>query len=277
MHALQLTWKMEGCTPGVDDSADNPLARAVDRLFRDGKPFKRLNKCFYCGPDSVFRWLGVFVHSAGDRVLFFPGFSDPQSHVLAYDERALRWNQAFQIDHLSLESDGKTWHLTAPKSASHLGRLNAVQLPSGGTHWFSMSVATPENLRIVRNETLVMAPSPPQDSERRIEEFRKVREGAVFQIVGLNTEHPVTGEPTFLHFSVLVGSPGFPASEDLLLALPYGSPFLPESPVEWSGTAPIRMHRVLVSESVELLVTASALPGRLQTPLLFSGQAPGGK
>jgi hypothetical protein len=112
MDSLELIWKMEGVLAGLDDAIDNPLARVTDRLFRLGRPFSRLTKGFFVGPDGICRWLGIFVHSAGDRLLFFPGFAEPQSYVRAYTGDVPRWNQLFQIDHLSLEPDRQSWHIT---------------------------------------------------------------------------------------------------------------------------------------------------------------------
>lgn len=274
MDTLQLTWQMDGCTPGVDASTENPLARATDCLFCLGRPFSRLNKCFFVGADGTMRWLGIFVHSAGDRLLFFPGFAQPQTQVLAHCESGVRWDQPFQIDHLSLESDRRTWHLTAPKSIDHLGRLPTRKLGADRLHWFSMSAADAAHLRVVREETRVLAPTPPQDVDRRVQIFKGARENATFQIVRLNSDFPSLVEPTFLHFSVVVGPRGFSSPQNELLGLPQGSPFLPSTrPIE-AIQAPIRLHRVLLSDNIELEITAANLPGDLQTPWLFAAPMP---
>lgn len=270
MDILTVTWRMDGCVPGIDNSLDNPLTRATDCLFRLGRPFFRLSKCFFIGQDGIIRWMGIFVYSAGERILFFPGFAQPQSHVLGYSEDVLRWDQPFQIDHLSLESDRRTWHFTAPKSVEHLGNLSTRRLDSDRVHWFSMSAAAPENLRVVHEDTRVVAPTPPQDVDRRAEVFRRTRENAEFQFVRLNTEHTPPGEPAFLHFSVVIGPKGFSSPENEILGLPHGGPFLTSSSSTETINAPIRLHRILLSEDVELEINASSLPGKLRTPLLFT-------
>jgi hypothetical protein len=277
MDTLEIAWRMEGCAPGVDSSRDNPLARATECLFRLGQPFSRLSKCFFCGPDGVTRWLGIFVHSAGDRLLFFPGFAEEHTQVLAYSESVIRWNQPFHFDHLSLEPDRRTWHLTTPQSKHHLGKLYTRQLGDDRVHWFSMSAAAPSQLRVVREETRASAPTPPQDVDRRAQVFRNARESAIFQIVGLNTEHPSPRAPAFLHFSVVVGPKGFISPENELLGLPYGSPFLPSVTAPDSARAPIRIHRILLSDDIELEITASSHPGQLQTDALFTAPLPDGK
>lgn len=276
MDTLELTWRMENCAPGVDESRDNPLARATERLFRLGRPFKRLSKCFFCGPDGVVRWLGIFVHSAGDRLLFFPGFAEEHTKVLAYSGSKIRWKQPFHVDHLSLEPDMRTWHLTAPQSTHHLGKLCTRQLCAEQVHWFSMSAESKSHLRVVREETRTSAPTPPQDVDRRTQVFRDARENAIFQIVRLNTEYQSPPEPAFLHFSVVVGRKGFTSPKGELLGLPHGSPFLPLDAAPDLVSAPIRVHRILISEEIELEISASSLPGQLQTQTLFTAPLPNG-
>ena len=271
MDTLELTWRMDGCSPGIDNSPDNPLARATDRLFRLGRPFFRLNKCFFREPDGTIRWFGIFVHSAGGRLLFFPGFGEVHTHLLGYEADVPRWNQPFNLDHLTLEPDRKTWHVTSPNSADHLGKLYTRELGSGRAHWFSMSTASASELRLARESTQVSALTPARDVTRRTEVFRSAREGAMFQLLQLNTEvQPHPQGPAFLHFSVLVGPIGFPPLENEILGLPHGGPFLPDTFGPQPVQAPIRVHRVQLSNKVELEITATCLPGQLKSQVVFT-------
>ena len=104
METLELAFEVDGARPGTDRCADNPLARATDCLFRQGRPFFRLSKCFFRGIDGRLRWLGIFVHSAGNRIIFFPGFAQLHKEVVGYRDDVLAWDRPFQIDHLSLVS-----------------------------------------------------------------------------------------------------------------------------------------------------------------------------
>lgn len=273
MEILELTWQMDGVVAGTDDSAENPLARATDCLFRQGRPFSRLSKCFFRGPDDIVRWLGIFVHSAGDRVIFFPGFAEPQTYVTGYADDALRWSQPFQIDHLSLEADRLSWHFTEPKSADHLGKMYTIELGPRVVHWFSMSVTAQEDLRIARENTLVSAPTPSRDIDRRMGVFVRSREGALFQLVELNKERPLTPAPNFLHFSVVVGPPGFESPGTEIFGAPHGSP-LHHASMESLSKVPIRVHRVSLSDEVDIEITSALLPGELQMRYIFSGQHP---
>lgn len=272
MEVLELTWSMDGdiVSSGVDDSPENPLARATQCLFLEGKPFTRLNKCFFLDPDGKMRWLGIFVHSAGDRVIFFPGFAELQHHITAYNGDALRWNQKFKIDHLSLEPDWQSWHFTEPRSVAHIGKMYTHQLAPNVFHWFSMSVKSRHDLRIARKETKVSAITPPKDVDRRLEIFRASREDAEFQIVGLNESSP-SHQPSFFHFSVTIGPPGFEAGHSEILGTPYGSPLVKEHHDRPLVDIPSRVHRIQLSDRVELEVTSSVLHGDLQNRMVFFG------
>jgi hypothetical protein len=272
MEILELTWSMNGdaVTSGVDDSPDNPLARATQRLFLEGKPFKRLNKCFFLDPDGKIRWLGIFVHSAGDRVIFFPGFTEIHQHITSYNGNTLRWDQGFAIDHLSLEADRLSWHFTAPRSSSHMGKMYTHQLSPNVFHWFSMSVKSKHDLRLAREETKVSAITPPRDIDRRLEIFRASREDAEFQIIDLN-ESCTSGQPSFFHFSVTIGPPDFSLKNSEILGIPYGSPLVKEHPLTPLVDIPSRVHRVRLSERAELEITSSVLAGDLKNRMVFSG------
>jgi hypothetical protein len=270
MDSLELTWAMPGGVPGVDNSVANPLTRATERLFRTGQPYSRLVQCFFRGPGEHLRWLGVFVHSAGNRVLFFPGFAEPFLHVVGYNDKTLRWNRPFHVDHLTLEADRRSWHLTAPQSAEHLGKLAAMPLDSERTLWFGMSVASETSLHPLHEQTKLSVPVPGRDAKRRVEVFKQAREGAIFQIVALNGEHPSAAPPNFTHFSVVLGAPGFHSPENEVLAAPHGGEFVsPTLPAQLKQT-PIRIHRVTLSTTVELQITTTLLPGTLLSPVVFT-------
>jgi hypothetical protein len=271
MEILELTFNIENGKSGNDDSADNPLARATDCLFRQGRPFYRLSKCFFRGPDQILRWLGIFVHSDGDRIIFFPGFAEPQMHVTGYNDQSLRWNRPFKIDHLSLESDRLSWHFTTPQSTDHLGKMYTRHLGCDVMHWFSMSVNTQDELRIVRENTIVSAATPSGDIGRRVDVFRRAREDALFQLVTLNTQHPNPEKPNFLHFSVTVGPSGFDSPGIEIFGLPHGSPLFKPMPHEMLANVPIRVHRIALSNAIDVEILATALPGELHTGIVFSG------
>lgn len=223
---VDLTWVMEGVESGLDDSLYNPLARGVYSLFGEkGRPFERLSKCFFRDSKGETRWFGVFIYSAGDRVLFFPGFSKSQENPVGYKDKELWCKEDMEIDHLSLDRDRETWHITAPKSQKHIGNFFTQKVSNDVRHWFSMSTFNSECLRTALSETLVSMPVPQSDVERRIKTFIESRDGVTFQLLSFNSEHSFPDKPWFLHFSVFFGAPGFQVPDTTILGIPDIEPF----------------------------------------------------
>ena len=265
---------MPGGALGIDAEPSNPLSRATARLFADGMPFSRLSMCFFNGEKSVLRWLGVLVHSAGDRILFFPGYTTAPTDLGAYVGRADVSRAGFIFDHASLEADLKTWHVTTAGSRDHLGSPRTVDLGDSRVLWFGLSVADANALRPVRDQTLVEARIPASDSARRANVFKAARENAQFPLLSLNSDHPAPAGDSFLHFAFVVGAKGFADYVGPEQGFPFGSPFLPEPPPTSRGPLPIRIHRIELSPTMDLQVTCCHLPGKLAVPLAFTGPNP---
>jgi hypothetical protein len=83
---------------GEDKSENNPLYRATSKLFKEGKPIKRLSKCFFADDSGLLRWIGVFVQSAGDRILFFPGISDELTNIKGIRDTKILWEESFDLE-----------------------------------------------------------------------------------------------------------------------------------------------------------------------------------
>jgi hypothetical protein len=155
VHTLHHTWTTPGGSPGRDESPTNPLNRATAQLLQYGKPFPRLCMCFFKDARGTLRWLGVFVHSAGSRVLFFPGFADTFKEVQHGFKAKSQRNQPFDFDHVSLENDLQSWHITSARSEDHIGKPRTLDIGKSRVLWFGMSVADANVLRIVREETRI--------------------------------------------------------------------------------------------------------------------------
>ena len=266
----ELTWRVDAGSIGEDRSTENPLHRAVLPLLVHGKPFNRISNCFFQTIFGPLRWLGVLVHGAGDRVIFFPGYSSLQTHVTGFHGRRKKWDQDFQIDHLTLEKNRKSWHFTNAGSLGHLGKLPTFDLGDSRTLWFSMSVSGEVFLRQLRRDTLVTLPSSKNDFERRVEIFRKAREGAQFPLISLTTEHSRMPGPAFLRFAFIVGPPKFPEYLGPWDGDNDNSPF--HYPV-WRKTDeyfPIRTHRVELSDTLELQIACYEVPGVISMPFVYS-------
>jgi hypothetical protein len=271
VDTLQVTWFMPGGSLGRDNAPENPLSRAAVQLLQRGKSFPRLSMCFFDTGNGVLRWLGVIVHSAGDRILFFPGYSTTPTEIRRFMAGNQVWNQPFLFDHASLQSDLRTWHATTPGSADHLGKLRTLDLGESRVLWFGLSVADENALRLLCEETVVTATVPASDGQRRIDAFMASRDGAQFPLVSLNTEQAKRTDQAFLHFAFVVGPRGFPEYSGPELGAPFNSPFLAQPLPGVFYNLLVRSHRIELSPTIDLQITCCQLPGSLTAPITFTG------
>lgn len=275
MDILKLTWKMEGAVDGEDADPTNPLSMAVGKLFREGQPFLRLMQCFCAdqrrGPATpILRWFGVFVLSAGGRIVFFPGFQSPRQHVSGFRETAQMWKEEFDFDHISLERDHRRWHITSRGSKRHLGGPTTSDLGNNQFLWLGLSVASLDELRLVKSETKVVTEVAPSDTKRRIEVFSKAREGARFQILQWEKEVWQAGAGGFWHFGLIVGPSSSPSYMGSNLGFPIGSPFL-AAPIQFgTGPMPVRHHTLDLSAETTLQIVTAYVPGVLKEGVVLT-------
>jgi hypothetical protein len=277
---LKLTWYFEQGSQGTDDDPGNPLSRAVDRLFEDGQPFNRIALCFLGDLAPILprgtplRWVGVFILSAGGEVIFFPGFAAPPTTVESFRGQPLRPlhnDQAFQLDHVSLEKDRTQFHFTTPKSKDHLHRWPTYPLGGGRFLWCGMSVARESELREVKAETIVTSYVPPSDSRRRLAVFKQAQDSAESPWVSLHPEARSRFQEGFLHFAFIVGPKEFPPYEGHQLGFPFGSPFLSKPLLpDMLEKLPVRQHRLSLGSLIDMQIVTMWLPGTLRVPFSFN-------
>ena len=162
-HPVEVKLTIQEGADGVDDDLSNPIARATSRLLNEGQPFSCLHaSIFNPRSDHGLRWLGVFVWSAGQRVIFFPGFVAKQDVLsTASSQRPAPVEKEFQTDHLTLGSDLRTWHITTAGRARREGPFRTRDLGNGHVFWCGMHVASPNCMRVLRKETLAMRGDAP--------------------------------------------------------------------------------------------------------------------
>ncbi len=277
MNTLKLTFRLEGGLVGTDDDPYNPLSRAVNNLFKLGQPFKRLTQCFCIDPfetipngGKLLRWFGIFALSAANRVIFFPGFSSPQTLVQGYQGDSLNWNQSFDFDHFSLEKDFKKWHITNPDSSDHLGSPLTLNLGDGRYLWFGISISDLNILRVVKEQTEISALVPPSDATRRTDIILASRSNAVFQILEFHPEAVSSIKSGFLHFGIIIGPKGFEPYSGTEIGIPDGSPFLTEPFPNQSVNLPARLHQVNLSEDIDIQIVTTALTGKMNMPITIT-------
>jgi hypothetical protein len=281
MDRLKLTGYIEQGSPGIDDDPSNPLSRAVNRLFEKGRPFSRMGQCFFgdlassLTRSTPLRWLGVFILSAGEQVLFFPGFAALPTGIESFRGQPPRHRHddpAFPVDHVSLEKDRTQSHFTTPRSKDHLRHWPTYPLEGGRFLWFGMSVARETAMRELKRETIVTTYTPPSDSRRRVEVFHQAQNDAEHLWASLHPEARSRFEEGFFHFAVMVGPKEFPLYEGNQLDFPFGSPFLSEPLLpEALEQLPIRHHRLSLGSSIDIQIVTMWLPGTLRVPFSFNG------
>jgi hypothetical protein len=223
--------------------------------------------CFFQNDTGPLRWLGIFVHSAGDRVIFFPGFDNQMQGVRVANGKGGTSDAAFTFDHITLERDFRSWYITSPGSGDHLLGPRTLNLGESRVFWFGMSMADADMLRVVREETRATSPVPSTDGKRRAEVLMAARDNAVFHIVSLNSDCPAPFSETFLHFAFVVGPRGFSQYDGAVLGDPFDTPFCIRSSTEPINRLPVRSHRIELSDAIHIQVICCLLPGQLAVPI----------
>ncbi len=279
METIQLAFPLEYGAKGTDDDPANPLSRALDTVLRDGKPIDRLAHCYLVEElttpgHTACRWFGIFVLSAAGRVIFFPGYTRTYEKVLVFYGSEPHSHE-FHPDHLTLEKNRRSMHLTSAKPRRHSVSYRTASLGDGRCLWFGLS-AEPKELREAKAQTIAVADCPDGDARRRAESFVKARDGQIFQALSLNPSLRPR-HPGFLHVAVIVGPVGFPDYNGDQLGFPYGSPLLAEKPprLKTLPPLPLRSHRITLG-TVDLQIVCAWLPGRFKSNcgIHFTGQAP---
>ena len=202
-NKIELTWKFEPGEPGFDDDPDNPLWRATEHLLSHGAPQERLVMAYVIDQRSgtTYRWLGVFAHSAGDRLVFFHGLDFAPKWV-NINRGGGTEKKYIDIDHMSLERDWSRWHFTSRGSEHHVGSATTRDLGKGWRFWFGLSIPNLDNLRVVKKQTKVVGTSPGSDAKRRIDSFMNSREGVTFPLITMPASTPES--ESFPYFEVVI-------------------------------------------------------------------------
>jgi hypothetical protein len=266
---IKIEWSMDAGRDGLDSDPTNPLSRSLARLINTGKPFSRLSLSFLNEGQGHLRWFGVFVESK--RTLFFPGFSKAFDGIESHRGPEPHARRSFEFDHLSLEKDRTTWHVTARGSSDHLGSPRTLALGNGRVLWFGLSFASVDAFRPVQNKTVTEFSTPPSDASRRRDIITASRERAKFSILSLPDGPLATLPETYFHASVIAGPAGFETCLGPEHAFPIGSPFLASPFPSVPSDLPIRIHRIQLSPDTDLQITLTRLSGKLTVPVAFTG------
>jgi hypothetical protein len=275
-----VTIRVDEGAPGVDMDGDNPVARAARKSLETGSGASaRVVPVLFRDPlDQALRWFGVFVQSEADRVVFFPGLADKYDRVRGErDDGAGKFDQMLNVDHLTLEPDFKTWHVTPRGDSKRAKRQSAgrtMPLGEGRLLWFGMTIAKPSFLRLVKMETDVWAPLPGSLAEggRRLREFIAALEKSSRPI--LATHGPPPFPMSLLHFCVVIGRRGAPPYRGIELALPESWDGVLTA-LPRVGAIPVAPGIVPLSDEVQLEFFVAWIPGHMNPDVVyFTSKAP---
>lgn len=274
MDYLNTTWDFAEGSPGVDDDPNNPLARGLDRLIRDGKPLGKILLCFLdpgTGPGiHEVKWVGVFVFSAGDQLIYFPGFGNQYQQLQISRHRGRKQDRRFNMDHITLEKSLERWHITSPRSLHHEGTFGTADLGSGRHLWFGMSLNSFDVLREVKSDTVIGGNVPESDAKRRVDMLIQARSGLKFPCIKLNPDAQDLFKPGFPHLSLIVGPCGFRYYEGEQLGFPHGAPYVIPPLPNTLLHLPLRFQRASLSPKLDIQIISSWLPGKLTVPIAFN-------
>lgn len=260
---------MDAGRVGLDSDPTNPLSRSLARLINTGKPFSRLSLSFLNEGSGQLRWFGVFAEAK--RTLFFPGFSVAFDGIESHRGQAPHARRSFEFDHLSLEKDRTTWHVTTRGSSDHLGSPRTLALGNGRVLWFGLSFPSLDAFRPVHDRTEIEFSAPANDASRRREVIMASREQAEFPILSLPDGPLTTQSDSYFHASVIAGPAGFETYLGPEHAFPIGSPYLASPFPSALNDLPTRIHRLQLSSNTDLQITLARLPGKLTVPVTFTG------
>ncbi len=276
---IELKLAVAEASEGRDDDPINPLARATHRLMNEGQPLNHLAACTWrpLPASADLRWLGAFVWSAGQRLVFFPGFAAEQRVVSsASSADPVPVEMRFQTDHVTLDSNLKTWHITTQGSVrEHISTLKTTDLGGGRVFWCGIHVSSAEVLRVLRRATIVTAEVPGTDKHRRGEILEAALHQSVCKCVHAE-ERTNIAPPRFFYFGLIVGPAGFQPvldSDMLRLGLPSDLPFVQPRAGRAGEHTGFSVHMVTLNAPVAIQIAVALLPGTMTVPISFTSPA----
>lgn len=274
MHTVQLEIPLSIGLDGIDANPINPVSRAFSALLANGKPHKAHTFCFLNVVDKSIlpippRWLGVFVHTEGDRVLFFPGLNDPIDWIGITKHRLAPSRGLFYLDHFSAEPSREMWHLTARSSKNHISGGHLRKASQDSYFWISLSMQSYRSFLPTHKRTLVIYDTPQSDTARRLKLLRQL-EQPHYQ-VNIGNQDGSTSRPYFLHMCFILSQSSAPNYIGSEFILPIGSPYLNQPLPDSIADFKFWRNRVCLSLSWDIQIITMLLPGTISQPFTFTG------
>lgn len=246
---------------GGSISESSALVRPFKKILRDGKPVGKIYYIFHKEKDEYYV-LGSLAFSSG-RLIFFPGHVDLRM-TLAKDRPVLDAGIVHHFDHLTLESNLRTYHLTLLEKETQgikYQKMNTKFVSKDMILWFVMGVQSANKLEAApRTQTLRLRWHNTADLNRRYKIIENAR-GGVFPV----TEAPGDLEaPYFMNFEFFVSLNPSPRAE--LRSRLFHAGVLEDQPIETRKNAPTRAIFIKPQGFPGLVwVRASKIKGELES------------
>ncbi len=266
---MKITFQCKGLT-GVDDDPKNPVSRALTSLMHDNTLLPSYSQVFVVDDTAGQspRWLGVFDYSAGDRVIYFPGFKPDLIRVRGVLGRGVKFDRPFNLDHVSLEKHRDKWHITTQRSTDHQGGPACADLGAGRVLWFGLSLASLEVLREVKQETVATFSVSERGATWKAQQFQAACRGTGELRM---PPRPNSGTGFFPHIAFIIGPKNFPIYGGPDWGWPYGSEFAKGGPKEGEPMpAKISVSQFSLTDELDLQLAATWAPGELAIPVVMT-------
>lgn len=269
LHPLEIWYTLAGAEAGIDTDPATPLARALVPLMEMHRQLPSIRLAFISnGPDQPpQRWLGLFARSPGGRVLFVPGVDVALSRVRGVEGGAERFDRQFDLDHVSLEQDRDTWHITSARSEVHQGGPNALEIGENRVLWFGMAIRDPSVLRVARQRTCAKYLVDDAAIRHKLGQLERAIDGGASVIVPLAPQ-PVD-QRSFPLLSVVVGPTGFQPYRGPEWGAPYGSTFVSGEPSPDQRFSHLATQFPL-DDTTDIFVATTWIPGEMAIPMILT-------
>jgi hypothetical protein len=259
---------------GDSVSENSALVRPFKRVLEKGKPMGTIGYIFYQEAKAYFV-LGALAYSENGRILFFPGGIDRRVTLSPDGKEILGKGILHNIDHLSLESNYRNYHVTLLEKGddnARYSRLNTQRIKDDMFFWFAISFKDTSTLEPApRTQEIRLRGHNLSDLKRRYSIIEKSRGDCIFNGIFVD-DRPQ--EQYFINFEFFV-------------SLRQSREYTPPQNVRHTGLAPItkfedqrkmvmaRVHPVLLKGfSGMLWVQASKIIGTHDSDSVFISYSP---
>ncbi len=275
MDKIVITQKFTGVEKGICTSLESSIARPFRVLINEGKNTGNINHVFFKDLEHNYI-VGSLCYSKTKRLIFFPGII---GRKLLWDSDKGDIETGGIVDHLTIEPDLKSWHMTIFSDGKkditkNLPNRSLNKIEDNLYYWFGLSLSSPDMFEKLIEEYNLSFEIPPKQDKKYSEILLKSKEGSKFHITSLIEEG--LSDDEFLHFDFLIDL----RDKDIREKVPHNITSVPTKPpaveteLSQIDNFVIRAHPVEIPEfSGVITVLVSKHKGKL-TKDVFIGSAP---